>query len=107
MSGDDVCCNVVIGPLVGVFVFIVMWSELLMTSAISSPLWSSVYECQRVEYAFTSPMGTGVWYGRDVLYVVLYVRVRAWMFCLEEVYYYFGVFFKIPIQSIAFINSRI
>ena len=24
--------------------FSVMWSELLMTSAISSPLWSSVYE---------------------------------------------------------------
>ena len=26
-----------------------MWSELLMTSAINCPLWSSVYECQRVE----------------------------------------------------------
>ena len=46
MSGDDVCCNVVFGTLVGVFVFSVMWSELLMTSAISCPLWSSVYECQ-------------------------------------------------------------
>ena len=32
---------VVFGPLVGVFVFSVMWSELLMTSAISYPLWSS------------------------------------------------------------------
>ena len=42
--------------LVGVFVFSVMWSELLMTSAISCPLWSSVYECQRVECAFTSPV---------------------------------------------------
>ena len=42
MSGDDVCCNVVFDTLVGVFVFIVMWSELLMTSAISCPLWSSV-----------------------------------------------------------------
>ena len=29
-----------------------------MTSAISWPLWSSVYECQRVECAFTSPMRT-------------------------------------------------
>ena len=49
MSGDDGCCSVVFGTLVGVFVFIsVMWSELLMTSAISCPLWSSVYECQRV-----------------------------------------------------------
>ena len=44
MSGDDVCCSVVFGTLVGVFVFSVMWSELLMTSAISCPLWSSVYE---------------------------------------------------------------
>ena len=49
MSGDDVCWSVVFGTLVGVFVFSVMWSELLMTSAISCPLWSSVYECQRVE----------------------------------------------------------
>ena len=49
MSGDDVCCSVVFGTLVGVFVFSVMWSVLLMTSAISCPLWSSVYECQRVE----------------------------------------------------------
>ena len=30
--------------VVGVFVFSVMWSELLMTSPISCPLWSSVYE---------------------------------------------------------------
>ena len=42
--------------LVGVFVFSVMWSELLMTSAISCPLWSSVYECHKVECAFTSPV---------------------------------------------------
>ena len=34
MCGDDVCCSVVFGTLVGVFVFSVMWSELLMTSAI-------------------------------------------------------------------------
>ena len=44
ISDDDVCCCVVFGTLVGVFVFSVMWSELLMTSAISCPLWSSVYE---------------------------------------------------------------
>ena len=56
MSGDDVCCSVVFGTLVGVFS--VMWSELLMTSAISCPLWSLVYECQRVECAFTSPVRT-------------------------------------------------
>ena len=58
MSGDDVCCSVLFCTLVGVFVFSVMWSELLMTSAISCPLWSSVYECQRVECAFTSPVRT-------------------------------------------------
>ena len=39
MSGDDVCCSVVFGTLVGVFVFSVMWSGLLMTSAISCPVW--------------------------------------------------------------------
>ena len=42
ISGEDVCCGVVFGTLVGVFVFSVMLSELLMTSAISCPLWSSV-----------------------------------------------------------------
>ena len=47
-----------IGTLVGVFVFSVMWSELLMTSAISCPLWSSVYECHTGECAFTSPVRT-------------------------------------------------
>ena len=36
MFGEDVCCRVVFGTLVGVFS--VMWSELLMTSAISCPL---------------------------------------------------------------------
>ena len=46
----------VFGTLVGVFVFSVMGSELLMTSAISCSLWSSVYECKREEYAFTSPV---------------------------------------------------
>ena len=58
ISGDAVCCSVVIGTLVDVFVFSVMWSELLMTSDISCHLWSSVYESQRVECAFTSPVRT-------------------------------------------------
>ena len=56
--GDDVCCSLVFGTLVGVFVFSVMWSELLMTSAISCHLRSSVHECQRVECAFTSRLRT-------------------------------------------------
>ena len=42
MSGDDVCCSVVFGTLVGVFVFSVMWPELLMTSAISHSVVISV-----------------------------------------------------------------
>ena len=58
ISGEDVCYSVVFGTLVGVFVLSVMWSELLMTSAISCPLWSSVYEYQGVECAFTSPVRT-------------------------------------------------
>ena len=37
ISGEDVCCSVVFGTLVGVFMFSVMWSELLMPSAISCP----------------------------------------------------------------------
>ena len=56
--GEDVCCSVVFGTLVGVFVFSVMWSELLLTSAISCPLWSSACECHTVECAFTYPMKT-------------------------------------------------
>ena len=40
-SGEDVCCSVVFGTLFGVIVFSGMWYELLMTSAISCPLWSS------------------------------------------------------------------
>ena len=42
ISGEYVCCSVVLGTLVGMSVFSVIWSELLMTSAISCPLWSSV-----------------------------------------------------------------
>ena len=54
--GEDVCCSVVFGTLV--CVFRVMWSQLLMTSDISCPLWSSVYECQRGVCAFTPPVRT-------------------------------------------------
>ena len=58
ISGEDVCCSVVFGTLVGVFMFSVMWSELLMTSDISYPLWSSICECHKVECAFTYPVRT-------------------------------------------------
>ena len=58
ISGEDVCCSVVFDTLVGVFVFRVMGSESLMTSANSCPMWSSVCECHKVECTFTSPVRT-------------------------------------------------
>ena len=45
ISSSDVCCSMVFGTMVGV-------------CAISCPLWSSVYECQRVKCTFTSPVRT-------------------------------------------------
>ena len=51
ISGEYVSCSAVFSTLVGVSVFSVIWSELLMTSVISCPLWSPVYEFQRVECA--------------------------------------------------------
>ena len=61
------------GTLVGVSVFSVIWSELLMTSAIGCPLWSSAYECQIVDCAFTFP-------------VTSECGLFVWMYCLDEVY---------------------
>ena len=55
---EDVSCSVVFGTLVGVFVFKVIWFELLIPSAISCSPLSTVYECQRVECAFTYPVRT-------------------------------------------------
>ena len=46
ISNEDVCCSVVFGTLVGVFC--VMWSELLVTSAISCLLWSILVISVRV-----------------------------------------------------------
>ena len=77
ISGDDVCCSVV-STLVGVFVFSVMWSELLMTSAISCPLLSLVYSCQREECTFTSPVMTEC--SMFVMYCMrYYVRVSCFV----------------------------
>ena len=39
ISDEEVCCSVVFGTLVAVFVFSVVWSELLKTSAICCLLW--------------------------------------------------------------------
>ena len=88
---EDVCCSVVFGTLAGMFVFSVMWSNLLMISAISCPLWSSVYECQRVEYAFISPMRTecGMWYVVCTVCSVVcpcQLFCTAWMCCFKEVF---------------------
>ena len=57
ISDEDDCCGVVFGTLVGVSVFSVS-VFCVMKSAISCPLWSSVYEYQRVMCAFTSPVRT-------------------------------------------------
>ena len=80
--GDESCCNVVFGTLVGVSVVSVIWSELLMISAISCPLWSSVYECQRVECEFTSPVGTEC--GMFVMYCIqCRMSVSAGLWCVD------------------------
>ena len=89
ISSEDVRCSVVFGTLVGVFVFSVMRSELLMTSAICCPLWSSVNDCHDVECAFTSPVRTEC--GMFVMCCMqccMYVSAvsSAWMCFLEEVY---------------------
>ena len=88
ISGEDVCCIVVFGTLVGVFVFSVMWSELLMTSAISCTLWSSVYECQRVECAIviciTYTFGFSV---SSYLVELSFVPVQLEVFVSSSLYY--------------------
>ena len=55
-SCEVACCSVVCGTLVGVSVFSVMCSELVIMLEIRLPLWSSVCEYQSVECAFTSPV---------------------------------------------------
>ena len=87
ISGNDVCCSVVFGTLVGVLVFSVMWSELLMTSAISCPLWSSVYECDKVECSFTSLVSV-LCLRCAVCSVVCLCQLfcSAWICYLEKVY---------------------
>ena len=76
ISDEDVCCSVMFGTLVGVFS--VMWSELLLTSAISCPLWSSVYGCYKVECAFTSPVRT-----ECGMFVMCCMSVSAVLWCVD------------------------
>ena len=83
ISGEDVvvCCL-----LHWLVCFCSVLCDLSCWSAISCPLWSSVYECQRVKCAFTSPVRTDCG-----MFVILFVCLcqlfcSAWMCCLEEVY---------------------
>ena len=78
----------VFGTLIGVSVFSVIGSELLMISAISCPLWSSMYECQIVECAFTSPVRTerGMFVMCCMQCFMSVMFCSAWMCCLEELY---------------------
>ena len=46
ISGEDVQYSVVFDTLFGVSAFSVIWLKMMMASAISCHLWSSVYECQ-------------------------------------------------------------
>ena len=82
ISGEDVYSSVVFATLAGVYVFSVMCSDLLMTYAISCPVWSSVYERQRAEFAFTPPVRTecGMFVMLcDVMYVVFYGHVSCFV----------------------------
>ena len=63
-------------------VFSVMWSELLMTYAISCPMLSSMDEYQRLECAFTFPVRTEC--GMFVMCCMQCCRsvfCSAWMCC--------------------------
>ena len=57
--------------VLGVSVLSVMWLELESVPEINSPRWSSVYECQSVECAFTSPVIIEI--GMLVMYCIQFV----------------------------------
>ena len=68
--------------MVCVFVYSVMWYELLIASAISCPLWSSVYEFHKVECAFASLVRTVY----DLFVMCCMQFCSAWMCCLKKIY---------------------
>ena len=82
MSGDVSYWCALFGTLVGVSVLSFMWLELESVSEISSPRWSSVYECQSVECAFTSPviieLGMLVMYCMQFVMSVSVVSMVSW-----------------------------
>ena len=101
LSGEDVCYSVMFCTLVGVFS--VMWPELLMTSDINCILCSSVYECQRVACAFTSPVRTKC--GMFVMCcpqccMLCQLFCNAWMCCFEEVYRCFSQWARILAKQV-------
>ena len=73
-----VCCTDCVG----------VCGNVCCVAAVSCPLWPSVYECQRVECASTSPVrtecGMFVMYGMQCCPCQLFCS--AWMYCLEKVY---------------------
>ena len=79
ISGEDICCSVVFGTLVGVFAFSVMWSELLMTSAISSSslfLSPFMLTCSMMRFLLLLLLGLSA----CVVFVVLGLSVRlSWV----------------------------
>ena len=79
MSGDVGRWCGLFGTLVGVSVLSVMWLELESVSEISSPRWSSVYECQSVECAFTSPVIIEL--GMLVMYCMQFVMSVSMVSC--------------------------
>ena len=96
MSRDVGCWCALFGTLVGVSVLSVMWLELESVSEISSPRWSSVYECQSVECAFTSPviieLGMLVMYCMQFVMSVFVVSMVSWWWCrgVSWCYVYLG-----------------
>ena len=79
MSGDVGRWCGLFGTLVGVSVLSVMWLELESVSEISYPRWSSVYECQNVECAFTSPVIIEL--GMLVMYCMQFVMSVSMVSC--------------------------
>ena len=71
VSENVACRCALFGTLVGVSVLSVIYFELKSVSEISSPRWSSVYECQSVECGFTSPVSIEL--GKLVMYCMQFV----------------------------------
>ena len=81
-SGDVGCRCALSGTPVGVSVSSFTWLESESVSETSPPRWSSVYECQSVECAFTSPviieLGMLVMYCMQFVMSVSAVSMVSW-----------------------------